>query len=140
MFSTPEATPYSDPNEHVEPYIAPSLFSSEESPVCCDDIATEASVPEDSPSGSSVASEETPNYVIPYSEVLNRKYGSEATMPEGSPSAPPSTFRKIIVNICIVLAFIANIIFFLPLCLLGLFGLSKHPFLGYFMFRDMLRR
>lgn len=61
-------------------------------------------------------------------------------MPEGSPSAPPSTFRKIIVNICIVLAFIANIIFFLPLCLLGLFGLSKHPFLGYFMFRDMLRR
>ena len=140
MFSTPEATPYSDLNEHVEPYIAPSLFPSEESPVCCDAIATESPVPEGYPSGSSVASEETPSYVIPYSEVLNRKYGSEATMSEVPPSAPPSAFRKILVNICIVLAFIANIIFFLPLCLLGLFGLSKHPFLGYFMFRDMLRR
>lgn len=42
--------------------------------------------------------------------------------------------------VLVILSIIANLILFIPLCLLGFFGLSKHPFIGYFMFRDMMRR
>ncbi|MBQ7540027.1 MAG: hypothetical protein IJT13_02770 [Bacteroidaceae bacterium] len=42
--------------------------------------------------------------------------------------------------VLVILSIIANLILFIPLCLLGFFGLSNHPFIGYFMFRDMMRR
>ncbi len=34
---------------------------------------------------------------------------------------------------------IANILFFIPMLLLTLVGITKHPFLGYFIFRDIMR-
>lgn len=85
-------------------------------------------------------------WVIPYSEVLKRQYpsdsahagsasGEKATVPEGSPLGVNYWYVLLA-----ILAFIGNVIFFLPLCILGLFGLSKHPFLGYFMFRDIFRK
>ena len=85
-------------------------------------------------------------WVIPYSEVLKRQYpsdsapagsasGEKATVPEGSPSGVNYWYVTLA-----ILAFIGNVIFFLPLCILGLFGLSKHPFIGYFMFRDFFRK
>ena len=97
-------------------------------------------------------------WVIPYSEVLKRQYPSgsgpagsasgetpssvsgvgiadKATVPEGSPSGVNYWYVTLA-----ILAFIGNVIFFLPLCILGLFGLSKHPFIGYFMFRDIFRK
>ena len=61
--------------------------------------------------------------------------GEKATVPEGSPSGVNYWYVTLA-----ILAFIGNVIFFLPLCILGLFGLSKHPFLGYFMFRDIFRK
>ena len=85
-------------------------------------------------------------WVIPYSEVLKRQYpsdsapagsasGEKAPVPEGSPSGVNYWYVTLA-----ILAFIGNVIFFLPLCILGLFGLSKHPFIGYFMFRDIFRK
>lgn len=38
-----------------------------------------------------------------------------------------------------VLNIIANILFFIPMLLLTLFGITKHPFLGYFLCRDIMR-
>ena len=61
--------------------------------------------------------------------------GEKAPVPEGSPSGVNYWYVTLA-----ILAFIGNLIFFLPLCLLGLFGLSKHPFIGYFMFRDIFRK
>ena len=79
------------------------------------------------PAGS--ASGETP------SSVSGDGIADKATVPEGSPSGVNYWYVTLA-----ILAFIGNVIFFLPLCILGLFGLSKHPFIGYFMFRDIFRK
>ncbi len=42
--------------------------------------------------------------------------------------------------ILFVLAAIGDVFFFIPLCVLALFGISKHPFMGYIIFRDLMRK
>ena len=63
--------------------------------------------------------------------------GNTATMPDGSPSEKPQSNPWFI--LFAILALIGQVIFFIPLAILALFGLADHPFLGYFVFRDIMR-
>lgn len=55
-------------------------------------------------------------------------------------AAKPSLLKKVWCIFLAILCFVGKVVFFLPLCILGLFGMSKHPWFSFFVFRDMLRR
>ena len=70
-------------------------------------------------------------------ELVEREAQAETERKAAADARKP--LNRFLTVLAVILTIIANVFLFLPLCILGIFGLTKHPFISYFIFRDYLR-
>lgn len=81
--------------------------------------------------------------IIPFSGSIPELNTSDTDM-ESQRTTEENEKTSLWMIILFVLAAIGYVIFsvffFIPLFILALFGISKHPFMGYIIFRDLMRK